>query len=311
MLDAVDFQLQFAFVLPTSDCNARCAHCFYEVGHSQRVEAVDFHEQLDEALDEMAEDGLQQVIISGGEPLLAPRLLDLVELCAAKVMHILLLTRGEGLDADRLEQLEQAGLDDITLSAASPTPALRQVVNSILFHSRYVPNLLTCLTRQNVDQVGELLAMSAKLNLPHLFTPAFIPRQSPSFERLSLYGLSELQWDQLMEVLEPWAEGAGTGDYTRLVRQYYAGTRMHPAYCPMGQAGLVIEPDGSVYPCFHRHDVPLGNLMTDRWPEIRQRMIAAAPDTTSAGCFGEHCLSMFVGVREVQVEQLGTQDPIQ
>ena len=40
----------FAFVLPTTRCLAHCEFCFYETGHNERVEAVDFLEPLDRAL---------------------------------------------------------------------------------------------------------------------------------------------------------------------------------------------------------------------------------------------------------------------
>ena len=92
----------FAFILPTTKCDAHCEHCFYEVGHSRRVEEVDYLYPLDEALDRLTEQGLQQVIITGGEPLDSPRLGELTELCASKVMHLLLLTHGRKLNEQRL-----------------------------------------------------------------------------------------------------------------------------------------------------------------------------------------------------------------
>jgi MoaA/NifB/PqqE/SkfB family radical SAM enzyme len=285
----------FAFVLPTTHCEEGCTHCFYETGHSSRVEAVDFLEPLDRALDLLLHQGLQQVVISGGEPLLSPRLEPLVKLCNDKLLHLLLLTRGGPLDRQMLAALERWGVDDITLSASADDEPLRRIVNRILFHSRYLPTLLTCITRENLDQVRPLMALADRLNLPQLFTPVYIPRDHPAHDELSLQRLDSGQWDRLLEDLRPWTEEAGTGAYWELVRDHFRGRPAHPGRCHMGSAGFVVDADGSVYPCFHRHDQRAGNLLTDPWPEIQRNLHALGEQLCRAPCFGEHCLSLFVG----------------
>ena len=66
----------------------------------------------------------------------------------------------------------------------------------------------------------------------------------------------------------------------------------------MGTQGLVIDADGAVYPCFHRHDLLAGNLMHDPWETIVKRLRNMGEPLLGAPCFGEHCLSMFAGIRE-------------
>ena len=287
--------IQYAFILPSTRCTTRCEHCFYETGHSERTPSVDFLQPLDAALDGMVRDGLQQVIITGGEPLLVPGLQPLVELCASKLVHVLLITRGVGLDRQTLESLERWGVDDITLSASAPSDELRATANRVIFHSRYLPTLLACLTRKNLQGAGAMVEFSDRLNLPLLFTPAYIPRDWPAHHELSLTRLPDSQWDELMETLAPWAEGSQAGPYLSMVRRFYGGQKLRPSYCAMGTAGLVIDADATVYPCFHRHDLPAGNLLTHTWEQIHQALGAMGPTLISAPCFGEHCLSMFVG----------------
>lgn len=289
--------IKYAFILPTTECHSRCAHCFYEIGHSPRTEAVDYLEPLDSMLDGMVADGLQQVIITGGEPLLYPRLRQLVELCADKLVHILLITRGDDLDDEMLESLERWGVDDVTLSVTKSDTQLRALVNRVVFRSRYLPTLLTALTRSNVDQVGRTLELSSRLNLPLLFTPAFIPEDAPVYQQLSLRELGDEQWDELMLRLGPWAEEAEVSGYLSLMRRFYGGQKVQPGFCPMGAAGLVIDADGTVFPCFHRHDRAAGNLHRHSWEQIHQQLLAMRPSLISGPCFGEHCLSMFVGVQ--------------
>jgi MoaA/NifB/PqqE/SkfB family radical SAM enzyme len=288
---------QFVFILPTTACPDPCAGCFYETGHTRRVPSVDFLEPLDRALDLLADDGLQQLVVTGGEPLLSPRLEPLLELCAGKLVHLALLTRGDLLDEGRLQRLEQLGVDDITLNARAADPELRRLAQRILFHSRYVPTLLTCITRRNLGEIGALDELSQQLNLPHIFTPAYIPEAARDFEALSLHGLDEPGWDKLLEDLAGWADRHHSRGYLEFVRSFYAGLEVRPGSCPMGSSGFVVDADAAVYPCFHRHDLRAGNLLDDPWPRIEGRLLAAADELTSATCFGEHCLSLFVGIR--------------
>jgi MoaA/NifB/PqqE/SkfB family radical SAM enzyme len=289
--------IQLAFILPTTKCLAHCEFCYYETGHSERVEAADFLAPLERAIDRLAADGLQQVIITGGEPLLAEHLAGLLRSCSRPAVHLLLLTHRELLDEQRLAQLEEVGVDDITISANDVDGNLREAVHRIVFHSRYTPTLLTCFSRANVDRLGDLLDFSTRLHLPHLFTPVFVPRGAECFERHSLRGLDNEEWELLTQTLEPWSRATGSEFYLSMVRDYYLGLPVHPGFCPMGTGGLVIDADGSVYPCFHRHDLLAGNLLSDPWEQISGRLEQMGKHLLGAPCFGEHCLSMFAGIQ--------------
>jgi MoaA/NifB/PqqE/SkfB family radical SAM enzyme len=290
--------LSFLFILPTTDCRARCPHCFYENGHTPRVEAAPLLERLDGLLEVAVAEGLQQIVLTGGEPLLSPQLEPIVRLCASKIVHLLLLTRGDLLDDGVLERLEAGGLDDVTLSALEPGEELRATVLRVLFHSRFVPTLLSCLTRQTIARVPELLELSSGLGLPHLLTTAYIPRTSARFEELSLHAMGEAERERALDQLEPWAEDAGARPYLELVRAHFAGLEARPSVCPMGTEGVVLDADGALYPCFHRHDLRAGNLLEDEPRVLLDALLAAGRQLAAAPCFGEHCLSMFVGMRE-------------
>ncbi len=286
------------FILPTTRCVSHCEYCFYETGHSERVESRDYLGPLEGALDALQDAGLQQIILTGGEPLLSPMFPGLLELLSRRTLHVLLLTHGELLDEQQLVLLERACVDDITISAVDADERLREAVHRIMFHSRFVPSLLTCLNRENLDRVPRLLEFSSRRNLPHLFTPVFIPRQAACFERLSLRRASPAQWDALIRDLEDWADATQSRFYLAMIRDFYRDMPVHPGFCPMGTQGLVIDADGSVYPCFHRHDLQAGNLLEDPWPSIQANLERVGPGLLSAPCFGEHCLSMFAGVQE-------------
>ena len=289
--------INFAFILPTTKCDVRCEHCFYEVGHADRVEEVDYLYPLDEALDQLCRQGLQQVIITGGEPLASPRLIELVEMCAARVMHVLLLTHGNLLDEARLAELERAGVDDLSISAHRVTDALTRTIQTILFHSPYIPTLLSCLTRNNLDQVAPIQELAERFNLPVIFSPAYIPDEVPAHGQLSLHGLDEAERVELLARLEAWADSQGTVPYLHLLKGLHGGLSSQPGHCPMGTSGMVIDADGSVYPCFHRRDLCAGNLIVHPWETIEANLGVMGKQLQGANCFGEHCVALFSGIR--------------
>ena len=166
-----------------------------------------------------------------------------------------------------------------------------------MFRSGYTPNLLTPLTRPGVDRLPALLEFSTRRNLPHLFTPVYVPEQSRSFQKLSLRNLGPMDWERLISRLDAWARRTESTFYLSMMRDYFAGMPVHPGFCPMGTEGLVVDADGTVYPCFHRHDLPAGNLLTDSWELIAGRLRKSGEGLYGAPCFGEHCLSMFAGIR--------------
>ncbi len=286
---------RYAFVLPTTHCEERCVHCFYESGHTPRVAAADYVEPLGPALDGLMRLGLQQVIFTGGEALSSPLLPALVEQAAQRLLHILLITRGSRLTEPTLQALEEQGVDDLTISVTPGDAGVSETVRRVLFRSRYIPTLLACLTRAAAPHVPAVVALGEQLNLPLLFTPAYIPRGYAHYEALSLRRLGPRGWERLAADLQGWAEGEGGARYWEMVRDFYEGPgRLRPDSCAMGTLGLVIDADGAVYPCFHRHDLCAGNLRVDPWPEIEGRLLRAGPELARAPCFGEHCLSMFI-----------------
>jgi MoaA/NifB/PqqE/SkfB family radical SAM enzyme len=243
-------------------------------------------------------DGLQQVIVTGGEPMLAPNLPGFLECFANKVGHLLVLSHGDLLDEAKLALLEHNGVDDITISALEAGDHLRDTVHRIMFHSSYTPNLLTTITRASAGRVPELLEFSSRRNLPHLFTPVYVPQDAGCYERASLHLLGQEGWDRLGATLENWAEQTNSTFYLSMIRDFYAGMPVHPGFCPMGTHGFVIDADGAVYPCFHRRDLLAGNLLHDPWEVIVERLNSVGEPLLGAPCFGEHCLSLFAGIRE-------------
>ncbi|MGH7551374.1 MAG: radical SAM protein [Gemmatimonadota bacterium] len=107
-----------AHVVPIRRCNLSCAYCNEFDKHSAPV-------PLDEMLrriDRLAELGTTAVHLSGGEPLLHPDLDEIVRRIRERGMLAGLLTNGYLLTRQRIERLNDAGLDQLQISVDNVTP---------------------------------------------------------------------------------------------------------------------------------------------------------------------------------------------
>jgi MoaA/NifB/PqqE/SkfB family radical SAM enzyme len=101
----------------TQDCNAGCVHCsaFRRSAHGTLTT-----KEWCEVIDECAELGITDMIITGGEPLLRPDLAVLVERIVANDCVADLFTNGSLLNKENLTSLKRAGCDTIFVSLDSP-----------------------------------------------------------------------------------------------------------------------------------------------------------------------------------------------
>ena len=88
-------------------CNARCAFCYnQDTPHCKGIDNI--RAELDELCRLR---NLQAVMISGGEPMIHPNLLDVVRMVKAKGLVAILLTNGILLEPGTASELRRAGCD--------------------------------------------------------------------------------------------------------------------------------------------------------------------------------------------------------
>jgi MoaA/NifB/PqqE/SkfB family radical SAM enzyme len=104
----------------TNSCNATCDFCNFANGKVGRKDLrwIDA-EQFDGALDILHGRGIRYVSFFGGEPLLHPRLPDMIAMSVAKGMGPAVITNG-WLLSSRLDQLAASGLRIVYVSIDAP-----------------------------------------------------------------------------------------------------------------------------------------------------------------------------------------------
>jgi MoaA/NifB/PqqE/SkfB family radical SAM enzyme len=107
-------------VAVTNSCNATCDFCNFANGKVERKDLRWINaEQFDAAMQILYDRGVRYVSFFGGEPLLHPRLSDMVAMSIAKGMGPALITNGWLLPS-KLDQLATAGLKTVYISIDSP-----------------------------------------------------------------------------------------------------------------------------------------------------------------------------------------------
>jgi len=117
----------------TNCCSCRCSFC--SIWKQKPKVFVDYNKAC-KAIDKLAEFGVSHITLTGGEPLLHPQIVKIVQYCTKKNIHSAVLNADARLvNENNLKLLKNAGLDLISISVDSHDP-------KIIEESRKIPNLL-------------------------------------------------------------------------------------------------------------------------------------------------------------------------
>ncbi|HET8646141.1 MAG TPA: radical SAM protein, partial [Vicinamibacteria bacterium] len=107
-----------AHLIPMRRCNLACAYC-------NEYDAVSNPVPLDVMLsrvDRLADLGTAMITVSGGEPLLHPQLEQIVARMRRRRMLASIITNGYLLSRERIQSLNEAGLDYLQISIDNVEP---------------------------------------------------------------------------------------------------------------------------------------------------------------------------------------------
>jgi MoaA/NifB/PqqE/SkfB family radical SAM enzyme len=107
-----------AHIIPIRRCNLACEYCNEYDDFSKPVPT----DEMFRRVDKLAELGTSVITISGGEPLLHPELDDIIRRIRQRGMVAGLITNGYLLVAERIQRLNDAGLEWLQISIDNVTP---------------------------------------------------------------------------------------------------------------------------------------------------------------------------------------------
>lgn len=128
-----------AHLIPTRRCNLSCTYCNEYDSVSDPVPL----ENLCQRVDRLAELGTSIITMSGGEPMLHPELDDVLRRVRRHGIIASLITNGYFLTAERIQQLNDAGLEYLQISIDNVHPddvsmkSLKVLDKKLLLLSKY------------------------------------------------------------------------------------------------------------------------------------------------------------------------------
>lgn len=278
-MDNMDFKPRLRHVNFTfsKHCNLRCKMCGYTDG------AAGFNEldtkQVKDILRDCKELGLEDLTLSGGEPMMRNDIYDIISYAASIGVKTSMVSNGTLIDEDNVKKLIQSGLTTVIFSIEGFEETndyirgkgnFQKTINS--FHiiknfedkldvikagvviSKYNYKNLFDFTKFLFEDVGinaisynpfDKNIMGAYLYEKYHdeidITPEIIPEVSDQLEKIISYSKT------VNGSFQP-------ESYLRKIKNYFAGEKMLPKLpCHVPLEGCGISCDGTVYPCWSEY----------------------------------------------------------
>lgn len=263
----------------TYDCPLHCPYCSNPTDLGNIKDELTT-EQWYKVFSEARDMGAVQLGFSGGEPLLRKDLEQLVKYARDLGFYTNLITSGIGLTEKRIAKLKEAGLDHIQISFQGADPEVNDAIagRGKAYQQKFnmaksvkeqgYPMVLNfVISKQNIDQVADILKLSCELNADYV-----------ELAMAQYYGWAYENRDHLLPTRDQLVEAEkivndfreqqqGKGPHFIFVTPDYFEVR--PKACMNGWAStfLTVTPDGSALPCHSAKTLPL------TFPNVKEKSV--------------------------------------
>lgn len=93
----------------TEACNLRCKFCY----NSQKPR---YNQRVFEMLDKLAEQGVMQINLTGGEPLAHPQFFEVLDYACKRFPNVVVLSNGSLMNMDALKKIHQTDVTSVNIS---------------------------------------------------------------------------------------------------------------------------------------------------------------------------------------------------
>ena len=207
----------------TLGCNLRCVHCYNfdraEPVPKSRAERYLTSEEITQTVDQLADAGCLYLYFTGGEALLHPDLESFVRCARKRFMRVGLKTNGMLITPSLARDLLAWGVESFEVSLYGTTSVIHDGFTGVagsfdrtlagiraLCAAKGPLRLSFCLTRHNVHQAAEMLAMGASMGAGVSVDPQLTARydgasDAPLDHRVSRDALREVYAGPLRSLL--------------------------------------------------------------------------------------------------------------
>ena len=264
----------------TYACPLQCPYCSNPMDYANFKKELTTEEWLDVFRQARAM-GATQLGLSGGEPLTRPDLVELITEARKMGFYTNLITSGVGMDANKVAEFKEAGLDHIQVSFQASSEDLNDLIAGTDAFKHKIemakavkangyPMVLCFVThRQNIDQMEDILELAISLEADYV-----------ELATTQYYGWAMHNRDQLLPMKEQLVkaeaiahryqeEQQGKMKIYYVVPDYY---EERPKACMNGWGNvfLTITPDGVALPCHAARELPGMDLPNIRDVSVKE-----------------------------------------
>ncbi|MBS4535686.1 PqqD family peptide modification chaperone [Clostridium sp. D2Q-14] len=245
------------FLELTYNCNLKCEHCYLGKETYMSPEFMDYETAL-RVIDELVENELVELVITGGEALLHPQLFEILEYACENELIVTLLTNGTIISDEKIESLKKLNLYDIRISIygmeefhdsfVKMKGAFKKSVKALkeLRKNFKIGTAVCILSKDNYEHSKELELYMNNNNIPIDISPVIFPTISGDLEPTLLRMTENQVIDSIVN----------------------RGFKVGGNICTAGISRFRITPTGEVNPCEMLRSISLGNINDLSFTEI-------------------------------------------
>lgn len=246
------------FLEVTRTCNLRCKHCLNSSGNSIPNELA--QEEFKKLVKELADNGVQDIRFTGGEPLLYEGIYELIELASSNGIYTSIGTNGTLITKEVAKKLKHSGLNKAVVSI----DGIKETHEFIRGKGNYdkamigLDNLIeegikvrvnSVIMKSNMDEVISLAKELHKKKI-HVFIRRFI--EAGRGENLENNMLSKKDYQYVVKQLEEELKGKYVighylHDSSEIVPRIELPFKMEG--CKAGQRAIAIMANGDIQLC--------------------------------------------------------------
>lgn len=280
-----EYQLESLHVDITSECNERCIHCYIPNAVKNKAEYISF-QKFCQLVDDFIELGGNNIVLSGGEPLMHPNIIDILEYCKKNGLKIVVFSNLTLLNKKLTKVLKSENVKLVQVSIYSINPdvhdkitkkkgSLVKTLSAVeLLLSKGIEVQIACpIMRQNKDDVVSVMRYAKEkkisLRINSLILPtfdgedSFIKSSALTLEQKKKMICDMMDFDREYTKNELLELNNSSNDIYKKTKDFLISS-----LCSAGINSCSVSVDGNVCPCPKWQSYRLGNIYNNTLSEI-------------------------------------------
>lgn len=245
----------------THRCNLRCLHCYVPQASLPPEMALEVWEGV---IDRLVDMGLCVLTLTGGEPLLYPKVKAVIAHAFSKGCQVRLFSNATLVNSlESVQELKKAGLCYLETSLHGATSevhdritgisgSFERTINAVRwFNEASLPvTVKTSWLKQNWKEYPHIVKLAGELGVYFRGSPNIMPRidGDPANQQ------NRMSFEELVEF---YRMDRGDDGPTQCPSE---GMDLDSAPCGIARSSMAINPQGDAYPCLHMR-VPFANVL--------------------------------------------------